>query len=163
MNVLEDEWYAVRHSGEIPEVALNSAFYYLSHDADGPGLNLSREQVRMLAEAARMRYQEIVLRDLQQSNRETPAYRGVKRSVINWQRYRIFCRRQGLDPDEFRPEVAAGFLRFVEQEVADVERGVRESSINCNYDEICSFATELGLALSRLPASLGRICCPEKT
>ncbi len=102
MDALEDEWYGVRHSGEIPEVALCSALYYLTHDPDGPGLRLSREQKGMLVQAAEIRYQEIVLRDLQQSTRNTTGYRGIKRSIINWQRYRIFCGRQQIDSGVFK-------------------------------------------------------------
>jgi len=160
MDVLEDEWYAVRYSGEIPEVALNSARYYLSHDADGPGLSLSPEQNCRLIEAAQMRYQEIVLRDLQQANRTTSGYRGIKRSMINWQRYQTFCTRQQLDYGGFRREVAATLLLFVQQEVEEVEGGKRHTSINCTYDEICSFATKLGLSVSRLPGSIRMLCRP---
>jgi len=158
MNVLEDEWYAVRHSGEIPEVALYSAFFYLSHDNSGPGLNLTPEQNRMLVEAAEMRYREIVLRDLQQVNRKTAGYRGMKRSIINWQRFKTFCSRQQLDYDGFRNEVAAMFLLFVKEEMVEVRGGVRDSSLNCTFEELCGFASQLGLSLSALPDSINQLC-----
>ncbi len=50
--ILENEWYAVRHSGEIPEIALCSAFYYLVEDRSGPRSDLNVAQSRMLVEAA---------------------------------------------------------------------------------------------------------------
>jgi len=161
MDVLEDEWYAVRYSGEIPEVALHSALYYLSRDAGGPGLKLGPEQKRSLVEAAEMRYQEIVLRDMQQVNRETPAYRGIKRSIINWHRYRMFCRRQQLESGSFRREAAAALLLFVKEEMAAVEGKRRETSINCTYDELRGFAAELGLPAALLPGAAQRLCCPQ--
>ena len=159
MDVLEDEWYAVRYSGEIPEVALHSALYYLSRDAGGPGLKLSPEQKRRLVEAAEMRYREIVLRDMQQANRGTPAYRGIKRSIINWHRYRMFCRRQQLDSGGFRREAAAALLLFVKEAEAAVEGKQRETALNCTYDELSNFATELGLPAALLPGSVYRLCC----
>ena len=158
MNVLEDEWYAVRHSGEIPEVALYSALFYLSHDNSGPGLSLTSEQNRMLVEAAEIRYREIVLRDLQQANRNTTDYRGIKRSIINWQRFKTFCSRQQLDSDGFRREVAELFLLFVKEEEVEVKEGLRDSSINCTFEELCGFASQLGLSLSALPESINELC-----
>ncbi len=158
MDVLEDEWYAVRHSGEIPEVALCSALYYLSHDPNGPGLRLTREQRGMLVQAAEMRYHEIVLRDLQQSRKNTPAYRGIKRSIINWQRYLRFCGRQRIDAGGFRAEVAASLLLFVKKELLEAETEERGIPINCTYVELCCFAAELGLAASLLPKSVRQLC-----
>jgi len=158
MDVLEDEWYAVRHSGEIPEVALCSALFYLSHDPGGPGLCLTREQKRMLLQAAEMRYQEIVLRDLLPSEKHTPGYRGIKRSIINWQRYLRFCSRQGIDAGGFRAEVASCLLVFVKEALLEVESRQRDISINCTYAELCCFAAELGLSASLLPESIRQFC-----
>ncbi len=158
MDAVEDEWYAVRHSGEIPEVALCSALYYLSHDPGGPGLRLTREQEKMLVQAAEMRYQEIVLRDLQPSQENMPGYRGIKRSIINWQRYLRFCSRQRIDADGFRAEVATGLLLFVREGLLEAESRQRDISINCTYVELCCFAAELGLSASLLPESVRQFC-----
>jgi hypothetical protein len=158
MDAVENEWYAVRHSGEIPEVALYSAVYYLTADTNGPQLALTPEQSRMLIDAAEMRYHEIVLRDLQQENRELSIYRGIKRSIANWRRYQNFCGRQQLDSSAFRREVAARLLVFIAEEVLEVESGLRETAINCSWDELCEFARELGLPVTRLPESAKPLC-----
>jgi hypothetical protein len=160
MDVIENEWYAVRHSGEIPEVALYSAVYYLTSDSNGPGLALTPKQSRMLIQAAEMRYHEIVLRDLQQANRELSEYRGIHRSITNWRRYQIFCGRQQLDSSGFRREVAGRLLLFLTEEVLEVENGYRQTAINCSWGELRDFARELGIAETRLPESVKSLCLP---
>ena len=80
---LDNEWFVVRHSGEIPEIALYAARHYLTEAEDGPRLHLSRDQWGRLVDAARVRYEEIVLRDLQVDNRDTSIYRGLARSIAN--------------------------------------------------------------------------------
>jgi hypothetical protein len=92
--VLEEEWLIVRHSGEIPEIALHSALYYLTDDPDGPRLQLSGEERESLQEAAATRYHEIIMRDLCFENRELSIYRGVRRAICNWHRFVAFCKRQ---------------------------------------------------------------------
>jgi wobble nucleotide-excising tRNase len=94
--LLEDEWLLVRHSGEIPEIALHSAFYYLTADPNGPRLQLSVEETRYLRDAAVTRYQEIIRRDLCYENRELTVYRGVRRAIFNWHRFVVFCERQDI-------------------------------------------------------------------
>lgn len=92
--LLEEEWFIVRHSGEIPEIALHSALYYLTEDLNGPQLQLSVSEIQHLQEAAVTRYQEIILRDLCYENRELTIYRGVQRAIYNWHRFIAFCERQ---------------------------------------------------------------------
>jgi len=104
---LDNEWFVVRHSGEIPEIALYAARHYLTEAEDGPRLHLSPDQWGRLLDAARVRYREIVLRDLQLDNRDTSIYRGLARSIINYRRFESFCRRHGLDMQDFCREVAA--------------------------------------------------------
>lgn len=156
--ILEDEWYVVRHSGEIPEIALCSALYYLAEDRNGPRRALSVAQNRMLVEAAELRYREIVLRDLHHANREKRIYRGPKRSIVNWYRYEKFCLRQQVDSTSFRHEVAAALLAFLSEEVVDMARGRRASVLNCTYVELRTFATRLGLTASMLPEGLVDLC-----
>lgn len=156
--VLENEWYAVRHSGEIPEIALCSSLYYLVEDCSGPCRELSAAQNLKLVEAAELRYREIVLRDLQYANRRKRTYRGVKRSIANWYRYEKFCGRQNVDATSFRHQVAAALLVFLSEETVDVERSRHLSSINCSFDELRSFAARLGLACSMLPEGTAEIC-----
>ncbi|MCX5869705.1 MAG: hypothetical protein NTY00_03505 [Deltaproteobacteria bacterium] len=100
--LLEDEWLLVRHSGEIPEIALHSAFYYLTEDLNGPQLRLSVEEMQYLREAATARYQEIIRRDLCFENRELTVYRGVRRAIFNWHRFVVFCERQDTNCHNLR-------------------------------------------------------------
>ena len=157
-HILENEWYGVRHSGEIPEIALYSAIYYLTEDAEGPGLELNGDSRRRLIEAAELRYREIVLRDLQHANRGNPVYRGIKRSIANWGRFRAFCERQNVNSMELRHETAAALLVFLAEEIVEVEQTRRPSSINCSYEELRRFADSLGLDVSVLPQSLKSLC-----
>lgn len=96
LELLEDEWLLVRHSGEIPEIALHSAFHYLTADPNGPRLQLSVEETHYLRDAAATRYQEIILRDLCYENRELTVYRGIRRAIFNWHRFVVFCERQDI-------------------------------------------------------------------
>lgn len=105
--LLEDEWLLVRHSGEIPEIALHSAFHYLTADPNGPRLQLSVEETHYLRDAAVTRYQEIIQRDLCYENRKLTVYRGVRRAIFNWHRFVVFCERQDIScHDSRRPGMA---------------------------------------------------------
>jgi hypothetical protein len=159
---LEDEWYAVRYSGELPEVALHSAFHYLGEDESGPRLTLTREQCRRLIEAAAERFREIILRDLLPANRSSPGYRGVRRAMINWRRYQQFCRRQQVDYPALRGQVAAQLLILLAAHCADGKQG-RDSGINCSFAELSVFVRQLGLPLSAVPPEIAPLCRREAT
>ena len=90
--LLEDEWLGVRHSGEIPEIALLS-LVLSCRSPSGPRLQLSLEETQTLRQAAAARYQEIILRDLCYENRVLRVYRGVQRAIFNWHRFVAFCTR----------------------------------------------------------------------
>ena len=106
--LLENEWFVVRHSGEIPEIALHSAFHYLTEDPNGPRLQLSVEELHSLQEAAAARYQEIILRDLCYENHKLTSYRGIQRAIFNWHRFVAFCERQDtICHTLHKPEIAA--------------------------------------------------------
>lgn len=92
--LLENEWFVVRHSGEIPEIALHSALHYLTEDLNGPQLQLGIEELHSLQEAAATRYQEIIRRDLCYENHKLTIYRGIQRAIFNWHRFVAFCERQ---------------------------------------------------------------------
>jgi len=147
--LIENEWFIVRHSGETPEIAFHSAIYYLTRAKDGPGLQLQREQFDMLMEGAMTRFREIILRDLDHGNAEKPIYRGVKRSIVNYRRFLKFCSRQNIDEMEIRQETAQMLLRFIEQERAELATGERSSIINCAPEEMLNFARELGVCIGR--------------
>lgn len=156
---IDNEYYVVRHSGETPEIALHSALYFLTEAEDGPGMELNEEQKRLLKRAAEERYREIVLRDLLPENRDRTIYRGVKRSIVNYQRYQCFCWRQQVEPNGFEREVAAALQSFLTNESAEVQRGARQSSINCTFAELSRFAAQVGLEEAVLPANLAELCC----
>jgi hypothetical protein len=158
--LLDNEWFVVRHSGETPEIALYAARHYLTEADDGPKLSLSGEQWAILQEAAGERYREIVLRDLQIENRDKSIYRGIKRSIINYQRFECFCHRHNLDARSFRKEVAAALLFFLAAESVDIAKGSRSSSINCSFEELNVFARKIGLIEDSLPRHMREIC-PE--
>lgn len=159
---LEDEWYIVRNSGETPEIALHSALYYLTVSKDGPGLNLSDEQIAWLRQAAVDRFHEIIVRDLRHANYGTSEYRGVDRSIINYRRFCTFCDRQKISKSILRESTAAALLNFLETEVAEVGQRRRPTILTCSYGTLKSFAADLGIDTdSRFP-ELGSLCFSAK-
>lgn len=155
---LENEWFAIRYSGETPEIALYSSIYFLTEAEDGPKTCLTEDQQALLKEAASERYREIILRDLQPENRDKAIYRGVKRSIVNFKRYECFCRRQLLDSQDFKAEVAAALLFFLATESVDTAKGDRLSSINCSFKELNDFARKIGLVEGHLPNHIAPLC-----
>jgi hypothetical protein len=156
---IDNEWFVVRHSGELPEVALHSSLYYLTEAEEGPKLTLAQHHVRELQAAAMERYRDIILRDLLPENRNTPMYRGVKRAIINYQRYQRFCHRQDLEVTAgFTGEVAEAFSALLAAEVTDAAGGGGETSLNCSFHELQCFAAEIGLSAEVLPKELAGLC-----
>ena len=159
MAILEDEVLLLRDSGEIPEIAYHAALYYLTEDKEGPGLAaLSEQELALLQDAALDRYQEIVLRDLDPDNRDLGIYRGIRRSVYNWQRMQDFCSRLGRDCMFFKKTVARALSEFLDREVADVTSKYRASSVNCSVEQLTGFAAALDCPLERLPDSWRQLC-----
>ena len=155
--LLENEWYLVRHSGETPEIALHSALYFLTRAKDGPQLELSGEQRLLLLEAAVERFREIILRDLDHNNSATSVYRGLQRSIVNFHRFRNFCRRQEVDEASIRLQAAAALRLFIAREVAEVGQG-RAPLINCSHRQLREFASALELDETELPEVLISLC-----
>ncbi len=156
--LLENEWYHVRHSGEIPEVALHSSIYFLTEDSDGPSLELQEEDYRLLNDAALKRYREIILRDILPENRDATLYRGLLRSICNWRRLKRFCQRNALDSGPIKEETKDQLKTFLQQEMAEVSLGARSCCINCTFEELHSFCVELGVSLSGLRSDLEKYC-----
>jgi len=142
--ILEDELLIVRDSGEIPEIALHATLHYLSNDPEGPELTLTDTELRSLQDAALARCREIVLRDLDPDNRDLSIYRGIKRSIYNWNRLQAFCGRLERRQDGFQGVVLTALRTFLGREVEDVAAGVRSSSINCTAEELLDFCRCLG-------------------
>lgn len=155
---LENEWYIVRYSGETPEIAYNSAIYQLSRAQDGPRINLTDEQVALLKNAAVDRFTEIILRDLQHGNSTKSIYRGIGRSIVNYQRFCTFCTRQHLETGRVRSRAADALLVFLETEIRQLQGCNRQTIINCTYAEVQGFALELGVELGNMHTSLAELC-----
>ena len=156
--LLEDELLILADSGEIPEIAYHSTLHFLTEDQDGPQLTLSQEELQPLQEAALLRYQEIVLRDITPNNRDLTMYRGIRRSIYNWQRMQDFCTRCGRDGLLFKETVARTLVAFLDQELADVRSKQRLSSLNCTAEELVAFAAALDIAPNTLPADWQQLC-----
>jgi hypothetical protein len=156
--ILEDELLIVRHSGEIPEIALHSTLHYLGEDPEGPRMVLTAAELKTLQDAALERSREIVLRDLDPANRDLSLYRGVKRSIYNWHRMQDFCGRIGRDTGVFQTVVRDALLAFLSVEVNDVAAGIRSSSINCSAEELLDFARELDCDHNRFPQGWQALC-----
>jgi hypothetical protein len=155
--ILEDEWYLVRHSGETPEIALHSAVYYLTRAKDGPKATLDKEYLNTLREAAVERFSEIILRDLRHANYGTAIYRGLNRSIINYRRFCTFCLRQKVDPGEVRKQTAEALQDFLVQELSDVRSG-KPPIIDCSHRELQIFAAELGIDLTNSFVGISDCC-----
>ncbi len=156
--VIENEWFIVRHSGETPEIAYNSAIYYLSRAQDGPRIYLDAKQVKRLKDAAVERYLEIVLRDLQHVNCSKSIYRGIARSIVNYNRFCKFCERQQLDVDRVKSQAAAALVIFIETEIEELQSLERSSVINCTYKELKRYALLLGVELGNRSEALEKLC-----
>lgn len=154
---LSDELLIVRHSGEIPEVALHGSLYFLTSAPDGPALELTAGEIKALKGMVVERYWEIIQRDLEPANRDRPLYRGLARAAINWQRLEKFCRREGLPVDELRRQTGLALQAFLREEAREVAAG-RASSINCPVGELAAFAAGAGLCPSDLPPGWQALC-----
>jgi len=153
--LLDNEWHAVRDSGEIPEVAYHSSIYYLTTDENGPRLQLSDEEIDCLLDAARCRYRDIILRDMKPENRGKSFYRGLKRSMENWRRFTVFHERYKVELLALQQEAASALQVFLASEIAD---GIFPSaSLNCSFQEVLFFAHELGLLRHELPENIEKL------
>ncbi len=158
--LLENEWYIVRYSGETPEIAYNSAIYFLTRAKDGPHIALAGDQVELLKKAAVDRYVEIILRDLNHSNCKKPIYRGIARSITNYHRFCAFCVRQQLSGTQVRGQTARALQAFLDTEIDQVRSTGRPSIINCNSEELKSYADELGVELLPCEDGFLKLCSP---
>ena len=156
--LLEEELLLVRHSGEIPEVALHASVHYLTEDPEGPGLVLADEELRPLQEAALARYHEIILRDLNPVNRDRSLFRGIRRAIANWQRCSRFGEQIDQPTADFRRIAAAALRQYLHQEAREVQASERSPSVNCTPESLLSFARELGIEPAELPDGWPGLC-----
>jgi hypothetical protein len=160
--ILEEEIYILRDSGEIPEIAFHSTLHYLTLDPDGPAMILTPEELELLQDAALHRYREIVLRDIDPENRDLGMYRGLRRTIYNWQRMQNFCTRIRRDCLSFADVVGRALFAFLQQELADVGQGKRRSSVNCSVEQLTEFAHQLDLSMDALPEGWQGLCLNQK-
>jgi len=156
--ILEEETFILRDSGEIPEIAFHSTLHYLTEDEEGPEMVLTGDELKLMQDAALFRYREIVLRDLDPANRDLSIYRGVCRTIYNWQRMQDFCNRIGRDASSFKKTVGQALVDFLVQELTDVKNGSRMSSVNCSVAKIVEFAASLDLSTDSLPVGWKDLC-----
>ncbi len=149
--LIEDEELIIATSGEMPEVALHGSLYYLCEDTTGPKLILSKNQRLRLKQAVIIGYRTIILRDLLLSNRDKGIYRGVARSVINWQRLVAYCAAEEFDTQQVGEDVREALFQFVTGECDDAKRGYRKSCINCSQNTVKKFMKAVGLKQDLLP------------
>lgn len=156
--LIEDEWYTVRYSGEIPEVAYHGALFHLTEEQDGPRIELQNDHKELLLEAVTQRYLDITLRDLLPENKNTGAYRGIKRSFVNWQRFVLFCKRHDIEGTRHRETIGAAFVECVQHEVGLAEKEKSPAEFNCSFSELHRFAELLGLQPTAIPGSAQHYC-----
>lgn len=159
--MLENEWYIVRYSGETPEIAYNSAIYQLCRAQDGPRVDLTEAQLTLLRDAAVERFTEIILRDLQHSNSRQSIYRGICRSIVNYRRFCVFCSRQNLTVSRVRRQTSEALLVFLKTELTQLQIQNRSTIINCTYPELQSFAEQLGVELGAMAPAVAALCPPS--
>ena len=140
--LIENEWYVVRYSGETPEIALHSALYHLVRAKDGPQLALTGEQLAGLQAAAVDQFQEIILRDITPKNIDSSGYRGIERSIVNYGRYLVFCQRQSL-PNTLASVVGLQLIVFLSSSILEQDGEVCRRCLNCSFEEIVAFSLQL--------------------
>jgi len=160
MAILEEETFILRDSGEIPEIAFHSTLHYLTEDEEGPEMVLTGDELKLMQDAALFRYRKIVLRDLDPANRDLSIYRGVCRTIYNWQRMQDFCKRIERDASSFKNSVGQALVDFLVRELTDVTNGSRISSVNCTVKQLLDLAAMLDVSADSLPAGWQNLC-PE--
>ena len=156
--ILADEWLIVRHSGEIPEITFHSSLYYLTEDNEGPKLSLTETELQYLKDGAVQQYQEIILRDMTIENFHKSIYRGLRRVLYNWQRYKSFLERQKIIPDSFQSVAGNALVLFIEHGMAEAGGSLPEQFINCTIKELNELIEEMGIATERISSTVWQFC-----
>ncbi len=112
--VLEEAELIRRDGGEIPEVTFWNCLHYFTEDPEGPRLELTPEELRVLKRAVIERYLFIIKRDLTYANIDKSFYRGLGRALINWRRLKAFVSREGFSLEALRLKVLEYLRRFLE-------------------------------------------------
>jgi len=156
--LIEEEAFLIKHSGETPEIAYHSSLYFLFEDPEGPGLKKDEVNLYPLKEAVFKRYVKILLRDLKPTNRDKRIYRGIARSIANFERLKRFAQKENFPMDEVIGQTKEHLLNFLKVESHEVSQGLRSSCINCTFKELVQFAKILGIEESELPNNIKKLC-----
>jgi len=156
--LIADEVLLIRHSGEIPEVALYASLHFLGADNEGPRLQLTTEETSHLEQAALACYQEIILRDLDLRNRDRTLFRGLRRAHHNWNRFVRFCHKTGRSCGEFRLIAAEALVQYLRMELAEVRAGERTPSVNCSAATVRDLALAMDIDPAALPDGWDGLC-----
>lgn len=148
--LLEEELLLVRDSGELPEVALHSAFYWLERDTEGPRLVLTACARRRLVAAAAARWEEIILRDMTAANRTLPLWRGLPRALVNLERFTGFCTRWNWPQQSVYRHAAEALARYL---AVLAEEG---TAVDCPPDDFARLVAMLGVATTASGADTAR-------
>jgi hypothetical protein len=158
IEILADEELIIRDGGEIPEVTFYSSIYYLTEDPNGPIISLSEDDLVPLKKAVVHCYRKIMLRDLFLENRDKGLYRGLERCRLNWERLVKFCRSEHLDFGKEKEDIRKALKKFLRCEIAEVDKKLRQSSINCSKQALLGFCNQLGLENTDLPDNWQDVC-----
>ncbi len=156
--LIEEEAFLIKHSGETPEIAYHSSLYFLFEDPEGPGLKKDEVDLSPLKEAVFKRYVKILLRDLKPANRDRRIYRGLARSIANFERLMRFAQKENFSMDEVINQTREHLLNFLKIESDEVSSGLRDSCINCTFKELVLFAKRLGIKETELPDGIEKLC-----
>ena len=159
-DLIGEEAFMISKAGELPEVAYHYAIHYLTEDIEGPGIHLDPNDLTPLKKSVANCYKRIILRDLDPENRDKRIYRGLERAAINWDRLSGFALKEKIDLNKIKSELSKALMIFLKRESDDVLSAKRTPSINCSFQTLSGFASQLGLSEDQLPSHIKKICLP---
>jgi hypothetical protein len=142
----EAEW--IEEFGEIPEVAFCEAVSYLTEQEDGPKLTLAPSDIKLLEDAVIYRYKNIILRDLDYTNRGSTVFRGMKRAIINYERLKKYQSRKNKVVYDQKEEIGRALTEYMDQECRNISKGRLYNTINYGRGKLEKFAKELGVDIA---------------
>ena len=147
-NYVQEEAEWIEESGEIPEVAFYEAVSYLTEEEDGPKLTLAPSDIKLLEDAVIYRYKNIILRDLDYTNRSSPVFRGMKRAIINYERLIKYQTRKDRAVSGQKEEIGRSLIEYMVREFQDISEWRLYRTINCGREKLEKFAKELGVNIA---------------
>lgn len=148
-NYIQEEAEWISESGEIPEVAFYEAVSYLTEKEDGPKLTLAPSDIKLLEDAVIYRYKNIILRDLDYTNRVSPVFRGMKRAIINYERLIKYQTRKNRLASGWKEDIGRSLVGYMVRECQDISEGRLYRTINCGREKLDEFAKELGVDIAQ--------------